>query len=200
MYYWRRLSDAQRQEAMEYRRLRKFPKHSPPHFDSDASLTYLITAACFEHVPIIGRTDSRMTDFETRLIDCCKSIASEIHSWCILPNHYHVLATTRRIKELRKEIGLLHGRTSFEWNGADKRRGRQVWHNCFERKMKSERHFFASLNYVLNNAVHRGYCDKWLDWPWSNVTEYLETVGSARALQIWNEYPILDYGAKWDIY
>jgi len=200
LYFWRGLTDAQRKDALEYRRLRQFPKHSPPHFDSDSNLTYILTAACYEHVPIIGQTQRRMSDFESAITECCKSFCDRLHSWCILPNHYHLLVTTSRIKELRNEIGLLHGRTSFEWNGWEDLRGRKVWHNCFERKMRSERHFFASLNYVLNNAVHHGYCEKWQDCPWSNATDYLETVGIERALEIWSEYPILDYGSKWDIY
>ncbi len=200
MYYWRGLTDAQRKDVLEYRRLRKIPKHSPPHFDSDANLTYIVTAACYEHVPIIGFDSTRMTEFEEHLIDCCKNICETLHSWCILPNHYHLLLTTTRIKELRKAIGLLHGRTSHDWNGLEEMRGRKVWHNCFERKMKSERHFLASLNYVLNNAVHHGYCDKWQEWPWSNAVEYLETIGVDRAREIWEKYPILDYGSKWDIY
>jgi len=74
----------------------------------------------------------------------------EIYSWCILPNHYHLLVKTAVMKLLRKELGLFHGRTSFEWNREDDARGRQVWHNCFERKMRSERHFYATVNYVLN--------------------------------------------------
>jgi putative transposase len=117
-----------------------------------------------------------------------------------LPNHYHVLLETDKIKELRKELGLFHGRSSYQWNGEDDARGRQVWHNCFERKIRSERHFYASLNYVLNNAVHHGYVDKWLDWPWSNAAEYLEKVGIERAAEIWLEYPVLDYGKKWDVF
>jgi putative transposase len=64
--------------------------------------------------------------------------------------------------------------------------------------MKSERHFYASLNYVLNNAVHHGYVKSWQDWVWSNATQYLEKTGRKKALEIWHEYPILDYGKNWD--
>jgi hypothetical protein len=56
------------------------------------------------------------------------------------------------------------------------------------------------MNYVLNNAVHHGYAEKWGDWIWSNATEYLEGVGKEEAARIWKEYPILGYGEKWDKY
>jgi putative transposase len=200
MYLWRQLTDAQRADALEYRRLRKFPKHSPPHFDVDCEKQFLITAACYEHQHVIGRSAGRMTDFEASLLDVCQDLSTAIHAWCVLPNHYHILLKTKSIKALRKQLGLLHGRTSFTWNNEEDTRGRKVWHNCFERKMRSERHYFASLNYVLNNAVHHGYCDRWQDWHWSNANDYLREMGVERALEIWREYPILDYGSKWDIY
>ena len=200
MYYWRQLTDVQRQEAVDYRRIQRFPKHSPPHFDFDGENRYIITAACYEHIPIIAKTHIRLTDCESKILAACEKHGSEIYAWCVLPNHYHVLIKTAVIKLLRKELGLVHGRLSFAWNGEDGSRGRQVWHNCFERKIRGGRHFFASLNYVLNNAVHHGYAEKWQDWQWSNAEAYLQQVGPERAAEIWHEYPVKNYGSKWDIY
>jgi putative transposase len=200
MYYWRRLSEDQRAEVVEYRRIQRYPKHSPPHFDSDLEVTYIITAACYEHASIVGRSHQRLTNCEVRVLSACEKHSSAIYAWCILPNHYHLLVRTAFIKLLRKELGLFHGRTSFEWNGEDNTRGRQVWHNCFERKMRSARHFYASLNYVLHNAVHHGYAERWQDWQWSNASDYVKNVGPERADEIWRKYPIKDYGKKWDVF
>jgi len=137
-----------------------------------------------------------MTDCEEEILTICENFSSAIYAWCVLPNHYHVLLKTSDIKNLRGELGLFHGRSSFKWNGEDNMRGRQVWHNCFERAMKSERHFYASLNYVLHNPVHHGYVKRWQDWQWSSAKVYLEKIGKERAAEIWHEYPILDYGKK----
>lgn len=200
MYTWRRLTDEQRMEALDYRRLQRFPKHSPPHFEVEGSSRFLITAACYEHRHVIGTTTSRMSEFTSQLLSSIEPYTEALYAWCVLPNHYHILPRTSDIAGLRSALGKLHGRTSYTWNGEDGHRGRQVWHNCFERQMRSERHFFASLNYVLNNAVHHGYAERWQDWPWSNATEYLELVGKERAADIWRSYPVLDYGSKWDMY
>lgn len=198
MYLWREMSEKQREDAMNYRRLRRFPKHSPPHFDFAGANQFLISAACYEHAHIIGASAERMTDCEADVLAACEKFSTAIYAWCILPNHFHVLLKTEQIKALLKEIGLFHGRSSYKWNGEDDARGRQVWHNSFERKIKSERHFYASLNYVLHNAVHHGYVEHWQDWQWSNAKEYLEQIGKEKALEIWRKYPILDYGKKWD--
>lgn len=198
MYLWRKLTKAQREDALKYRRTRHFPKHSLPHFDFEGEHQYLISAACYEHAHIIGKSPERMTECEQDVLKACQKFTTEIYAWCILPNHFHVLLKSSEIKALRKEIGLFNGRSSYKWNGEDDARGRIVWRNCFERKIKSERHFYASLNYVLNNPAHHGYVKRWQDWIWSNASEYLEKIGNEKALEIWREYPILDYGKKWD--
>ena len=35
-----------------------------------------------------------------------------------------------------------------------------------ERAMRSDRHFWATLNYAHHNPVHHGYVARWTDWPW----------------------------------
>jgi putative transposase len=64
--------------------------------------------------------------------------------------------------------------------------------------MKSARHFWATLNYVLNNAVRHGYVERWQDWSYSNAVQYLAEVGHDEAERRWREYPVLDYGKDWD--
>jgi putative transposase len=190
----------QRIEAANYRLTRRFPKHSPPHFPAAGEARYLITAACYEHAHIIGRDPNRMSDFESELTGLCEENSVALYAWCILPNHYHVLLKTDDLRSLLKEIGMLHGRTSFNWNGEENLRGRHVWHNCFERKISSAGHFFASLNYVHHNAIFHGYAETWEDWQWSNARAYLDEVGREQAAETWTQYPIKDYGKKWDVF
>jgi REP-associated tyrosine transposase len=140
-----------------------------------------------------------MTQFEADMLDVFNKFCMAVYAWCVLPNHYHVVVKTERIKELRRGLGLFHGRSSFDWNGEDQQRGRQVWYNCFERGIKSERHFWATINYVHHNPVHHGYVRRWQDWPWSSAQIFLESVGKIKAEEIWREYPVLDYGKKWDL-
>ena len=198
MYDYRKLRPEQRREAVQYRRLQKRPWHSPPHWEFAGERQFIISSSCYEHRPIIGSTSERMTEFETALVGVCIEFGT-LYAWCLLPNHYHVLVKTNRLKELRREIGKLHGRSSFTWNGEDDKRGRQVWHNCFDRDIRSQRHFWATLNYIHHNPVHHGYVEKWQDWIWSSAADFLERVGQETALKIWREFPILDYGKKWDV-
>ena len=130
-----------RSHALDVRRARQLPWHSPPHLDLEGTHQYLISAACFEHASIIGRDSKRMTECEEGVLKACSEHCLTTHGWCVLPNHYHVLVTTEHIAELRRRLGQFHGRSSHDWNGEDSARGRKVWYNCFERPMKSIRHF-----------------------------------------------------------
>jgi REP-associated tyrosine transposase len=200
MYEWRKMTNQERAKILAERKGRKLPWHSPPHLEFKGFVSFIITAACFEHAHIIGKNPQRMADFEKELLDTCQKIETIIFAWCILPNHYHILVRTDNIKLLRIELGKIHGRTSRFWNQEDNRQGRKVWFNFFDRDMKSQRHFYASLNYIHHNPVFHGYTEKWQDWIFSSAGNYLEKVGREKAFKIWNEYPILDYGRDWDIY
>lgn len=140
-----------------------------------------------------------MTECEESLLELLRSFCLAVYAWCLLSNHYHFLTRTDNIERVRHELGQFHGRSSHAWNGEDDARGRKVWYNCFERPIKSDRHFWATLNYVHHNPVHHGYVDRWQDWPWSSAAEFLEQVGREHAIEIWERYPILDYGKKWDV-
>jgi putative transposase len=197
MYRWRQMTTEQREAVLKDRQWHRLPWHSPPHYENDSGL-YLVTAACFEHRHVIGHSPERMSAFETSLLDVCRAQCELVFAWNVLPNHYHVLVKARDIKAFLASLGRLHGRASFEWNGEEQTRGRQVWCNAAETGMKSERHFWASLLYVLNNAVRHGYVDKWQDWAYCNAREWLESVGRERAEELWREFPIDRYGDEWD--
>lgn len=197
MYRWRRMTDEQRREILLQRRIEARPWHSPPHLVAETTL-YLITAACYEHKPHIGHSAERMVAFEQSLQETLNPHCREVFAWTVLPNHYHVLVDTPDVKALLSALGRLHGRTSYTWNLEENCRGRKVWFNLAETAMKSDRHFWATLNYVLHNAVRHGYVARWTDWPHSNARDYIDAIGREEATRVWREYPILDYGADWD--
>jgi putative transposase len=192
------MSAADRRLVLNERKAYHRPWHAPPHFEYVGEKEYILTSACFEHKPIIGLSQQRMAECEKLLLELCHSLDLVLFAWCILPNHYHLLVRTAYIKDLLAEIGRFHGSSSHRWNGEDATRGRKVWYRCFERSMKSSRHFFATLNYIHHNPVKHGYVSSWQDWPFSSGNDFLDLVGRDRAIEIWREYPILDYGAEWD--
>jgi putative transposase len=198
MYDWRYLSEKDRKKVLKERKSEHRPWHAPPRFEYGDQRRFIVTAACYEHQRIIGTSSNRLSECEVALLDVCAEFCEEIFAWCVLHNHYHVLVDTERIREFQLGLGKFHGRMSHKWNGEDGQRGRKVWYRSFERPIESVGHFFASLNYIHHNPVKHGYVDRWQDWEFSSARQFLRAVGRDKALEIWREHPVMDYGKEWD--
>jgi putative transposase len=197
-YLWRKLTPDQRIRILDWRKDLHHPWHGPPHRPNQSHLRFHIAASCYEHRCYIGLSPERMNEFAEALLSTVSAHAQRTVAWCLLPNHYHLLIETDHILRLLWELGRLHGRSSYAWNGEENTRGRQVFYKAAERAMRSERHFWATLNYVQHNPVHHGYVQLWTDWPWSSARDYLASVGRQEAERVWREYPIRGYGKGWD--
>ncbi len=197
MYQWRGMTDDERKALLKYRRECGHPMHSPPHYIGESGY-YHLSAACYEHQPWIGVSPERMADFSRSLLEMLSSSGASCDAWCVLPNHYHGLIHTESLEAVMGALKLLHGRSSFFWNGEENRRGRHIWCSPSNRIIRSEGHYWATMNYVHHNAVHHGYVGKWQAWPYTSAHTYLEQVGGEEALRRWKEYPVLDYGKGWD--
>lgn len=198
-YLWRRLTEAQQDAVLAYRQNNQRPWRRPPHFDQ-GNTHYHLTGACYEHREHIGHSPERMSVFSDALLETL-----EVHpatgspaAWCVLPNHYHILVRTSDLKSLVASLARLHGRTSFQWNNEESTRGRTVWHGVSDRAMRSDGHFWASMNYIHHNPVKHGYVTEWTAWPYSSASDYLHEIGREEAATIWKSYPVLDYGKGWD--
>jgi putative transposase len=140
----------------------------------------------------------RLRWFECQLLSKLEELNAPCAAWCVLPNHYHCLVRIADIKAFGLGIGQLHGGTSYQMNKEDGRQGRQVWYSFQDRCMRSEAHFYTSINYIHKNPVKHGYVDKWQGWPFSSVHMYLERMGRDWLLDLWLRHPVLDYGKGWD--
>ena len=183
---------------LAFRQQMERPWHGPPHREGWQTTQYHITAACYEHAPIIGHSPERMDAFTGALLTALSEARAQVHVWCVLPNHYHALVTTDELKPLTTALGQLHGHPSFLWNKEDDVRGRHCWHRATDRAMRGERHFWATVNYIHHNPVRHGYVSKWQDWPWSSVHAYMAELGREEMEARWREYPVLKYGEGWD--
>ncbi|NCC53665.1 MAG: hypothetical protein EOM20_20985, partial [Spartobacteria bacterium] len=198
MYNWRKMTEEQRTEVANYRSFSHMPHHSPPHYECAGHHRYHLTAANFEHAVIVGKSPERMQEFSSSLLDILFAMEATVYAWCVLPNHWHALVGTSRLKPLLAQVGQLHGRTSFEWNGQDHLRGRKCWCCCADRKIRNDGHFNAVRNYIHHNPVKHGYVSDWNDWSFSSAHAFVREVGRDKAVKLWEEYPILDMGQGWD--
>jgi putative transposase len=197
MYDFRKWTPQQRAAAVAQRKQRGYPWHGPPHIEAPGEYR-IVTGTCFEHRSILA-SPTRLGWFEGQLLSHLKHGAIACAAWAVLPNHYHVLVRIEDLRSFARGLGQLHGRTSFAFNKEDDTRGRRVWYRSEDRCMRSEAHYYTTLNYIHNNPVKHGCATKWTDWPYSSVYWYLEAKGREWLKDLWRSYPVLHYGDKWDV-
>ena len=188
MYNWRKMTDKFQQDVLNRHKALKYPWHGPPHH-SEKSF-YHISAACYELKPLIGSTIERMIEFEDELVQTLRKHSEYLAAWCVF--------RTMSLSLTTKALGNMHGRFSCFWNGEDNKSGRKCFHRCSDRKIRSEAHKWATLNYMHHNPVHHGYVDCWQDWHFSSATSYLNAIGREEAARKWKEFPLKVYGKGWD--
>lgn len=196
MYAYRNMSPEERKEIVRQRTARGFPLHAPPH-PAQEQTYYLLTAACFEHIAHMREPDRRrqIVDlfFESFIL-----AGIDVDGWAVLPNHYHFLVHLEDFASLSPIFRRVHGRTSYEWNQQDNQPERKVWYRYSDRAIRSESHYYASLNYIHYNLVKHGYCSSPYDWKDSSLSWYLDHHGKEWLQQTWKNHPILDFGKGWD--
>jgi putative transposase len=190
------MTPQERAAIVAARQLAGRPWHAPPHFNQ-AQGTYFNSAACYEHRSIMEAA-SRRSEWEDAIIDGLGELeGARLTGWVVLANHYHLLVTCD-LRVLSQWLGRLHNGKATQWNREDAAAGRTVWHRFSDRAIRSERHYYASLNYLHANPVKHGYVAKATDWPWSSLGRYLEQVGREGLVDWWKKYPIDHYGQGWD--
>ena len=195
MYAYRQASARERAEMLAARREERRPWHAPPHFEAGSNV-YLLTAACYEHKPLM-LISSRRAELVLALSELMEAIHGDLRAWTILPNHYHLVAEVD-LSAFAARVGRLHNGKSTQWNREDDTPGRKVWHRFADRRIRGERHYFAALNYVHANAVHHGLATTAEEWTSSSHGVYLREIGN-ETLERWaNEYPIDHFGEGWD--
>jgi len=197
-YEYRKLSLKEREEIVFYRREHGYPLHAPPHPFREAGY-YLITAAIFEHKPLLAAT-SRRTEFETRLVAGMKEIQADPIAWEVLPNHYHILVDVDSLDSISSALKYLHGTTSRIWNIEDGLTAkRRVWYKFSDRRIRNDKHLHQAFNYIHYNPVKHEYREDFYEWPWSSIGLYAESAGHGWLQEHWkSNIPPEDFGRGWD--
>ena len=94
-----------------------------------------------------------------------------LHGWVVMPNHVHALATLRGNNTLS---GVVHSWKSYTARQANAVLGLSgaFWSaDYFDRLVRDEEHFAATLDYIHWNPVRAGLCTEPGDWPWSSYRQ-----------------------------
>ncbi len=112
-----------------------------------------------------------------------------LHGWCVMPNHVHVLITSMRghslteivqsqksytgkmiLRRLSGSAGLRPARKDTAGGTPALPINRRIWQpEYYDRFIRTDRHFDATLDYIHQNPVRAGLASRPEEWPWSST-------------------------------
>jgi putative transposase len=146
--------------------------HAPPHRFGDAGV-YFVTAGTYKKQPWLTSPASR-DHFQQLLFELAREEACRLQVWCVLTNHYHLVASTDDGPQLEWMLTRLHTKSALDLNEFDRTPGRKVWLQFRDTQLTYERSWLARLRYVQENAVHHGIVRKATDYRWCSAAWFEE--------------------------
>jgi putative transposase len=126
------------------------------------------------------------------MADWCKERGVEIGTYCLMPNHVHLIAIPRSEDGLAWAIGEAHRRYTRRINFREKWRG-YLWQGRFTPFVMDELYLIAAARYVELNPVRAGLVADAGEWPWSSARAHL----SGRDDRLVRVAPLLAMVADW---
>lgn len=179
----RELQEAYQQKCLQL--LREQPRHYQALIHQerkryfgrfDHQLDTLRYGHCYLQQPAIAEiVAKRIQQYDQRYYD--------LHAYCIMPNHVHLLIDT--MEQLKLEDGeyaeevpgnyaqldrvmrLIKGGSARQANLALNRSGTFWMKDSYDHFVRDEREWGNILAYILNNPVHAGLTDDWTKWSYS---------------------------------
>lgn len=125
---------------------------------------------------------------------CCQR-GVEIWSYCLMPNHVHLIAVPSSQDGLRWAIGGAHERYTRRINFREKWRG-YLWQGRFASFVMDEPYLLAAARYVELNPVRAKLVADAADWPWSSARAHL----AARDDRLVKVAPLLAMAPDWKMF
>jgi len=121
------------------------------------------------------------------LFEACAREGVEVWSYCLMPNHVHLILTPRTPEGLGRAIGKAHRRYSLFINARLRVTG-HLFQARFASVVMDEPHLMAAVRYVALNPVRARLVERATDWRWSSARAHL----SGRDDELVTVAPLLD--------
>ena len=96
----------------------------------------------------------------------------EVWSYCLMPNHVHVVLVPSDQDGLWRTFGDLHRRYTGFINARRRTTG-HLWQGRYGSVAMDEGHFVTALRYIALNPVRARLVSRAEDWPWSSTRALL---------------------------
>jgi putative transposase len=113
-----------------------------------------------------------------------------ILSYCLMPNHIHIVAIPARENSLEEGVGRVSQRYTQMVNTREGRRG-HMWQDRYFSCPLEDAHLFRALRYVEHNPVRAGLVALPWEYRWSSANAHCGGTNYLRILDMawWAEFP-----------
>lgn len=121
------------------------------------------------------------------LAQSCARAHTEVWTYCLMPNHVHIILVPSDEDGLRRTFADLHRRYTGYVNTRARVTG-HLWQGRFGSVVMDEEHLFNAVRYVSLNPVRAGLVKRARDWKWSSARAHL----AAKDDGVVNVAPVLE--------
>ncbi|MGD9633993.1 MAG: transposase [Pirellulales bacterium] len=113
--------------------------------------------------------------FEQVLVEAISRSGMRLLSYCVMPNHWHLVVWPREDGELSRFVGWLTLTHTQRWHAY---RGTAGCGHLYQGRFKSfpvetDEHLFAVARYVERNPLRARLVERAEDWKWSSLARWL---------------------------
>lgn len=105
------------------------------------------------------------------LLEQSREYGLNVHGYCLMTNHIHLIATPRHEDSLARAVGRTHFHYTQSINRLHGRSG-HLWQNRFYSCPLDEDHLLAAMRYVERNPVRAKLCRMPWRHPWSSAAAH----------------------------
>jgi putative transposase len=106
------------------------------------------------------------------LSDCSRRHGLEIWSYCLMPDHVHLIAIPKEKNSLTNCLRATHGRYTRYINPRIGTTG-QFWQGRYSSHLLDEYYLVACARYIEINPVKRDYVEQPEEWKWSSARAHI---------------------------
>jgi putative transposase len=153
--------------------------HKMPYGRTMARLPRLVLPGIAYHVTQRGNRraqaffeDGDYALYRDLLAQSAERAGAAVWSYCLMPNHVHVIVVPADEDGLRRTFADTHRRYTGYINARQRWTG-HLWQGRFGAVAMDEAHLAAAARYVALNPVRARLVSRAEDWPWSSTRAHL---------------------------
>ena len=104
--------------------------------------------------------------------DCTRRHGVEIWSYCLMPDHVHLITIPKEKNSLPNCLRAAHGRYTKYINNRTDSSG-QFWQGRYSSHLLDEQYLIACTRYIEINPVKRDYVEQPEAWKWSSAMAHI---------------------------